>query len=139
MKPTPKLTNEQILAKLTEAGVQPTVQRVAICKYMFCEADHASAEQVLKWAEKNLDKISQATVYNTLNTLVEVGLLRTFKFPHSEKIIYDDSTHDHFHFLDESSGNLYDVETKDVSIQMLGNPKFDVTSTDIIFKGQIKN
>ena len=138
MKQTQSLTNEQILAKLTEAGVQPTTQRVAICKYMLCEADHASAEQVLKWAEKNLDKISQATVYNTLNTLVEVGILRTFKFPHSEKVIYDDSTHDHYHFLDEKSGRLYDVETKDVTIQVSENSKFDIQSTDVIFKGQLK-
>ncbi len=132
------LSTEEIQAKLQASGVQPTLQRIAICKYVLCEADHPNAEQVKEWAEKNLDKISQATVYNTLNTLVEVGLLRIFKFPHSEKVIYDNNVHDHYHFLDESSGNLYDIETKDVSVDMEVPPKFIVNSIEIVLKGQLK-
>jgi Fur family iron response transcriptional regulator len=132
------LSTEEIQAKLQAAGVQPTLQRIAICKYVLCEANHPTAEQVKEWAEKNLEKISQATVYNTLNTLVDVGLLRIFKFPHSEKVIYDNNTHDHYHFLDENSGNLYDIEPKDISINLEIPPKFVVNSMEIILKGQLK-
>lgn len=135
----PSLTTETIQAKLLAAGVQPTLQRIAICKYVLCEADHPTAEQVTKWAEKNLDKISQATVYNTLNTLVDAGLLRVFKFPHSEKVIYDNNTHDHYHFLDEASGKLYDIETKDISIRSKVPRTFEVKSVEIVLKGQIRN
>jgi Fur family iron response transcriptional regulator len=138
MKNKPCLSTEQIQSKLQAAGVQPTLQRIAICKYVLCEADHPTAEQVTKWAEKNLDKISQATVYNTLNTLVDAGLLRVFKFPHSEKVIYDNNTHDHYHFLDEGSGNLYDIETKDVSVEMAVPPKFEVNSMEIVLKGHVR-
>lgn len=132
------LSTEEIQAKLVAAGVQPTLQRIAICKYVLCEADHPTAEEVKEWAEKNLEKISQATVYNTLNTMVDAGLLRVFKFPHSEKVIYDDNTHDHYHFLDESSGRLYDIETKNVSIDMDVPAKFVVNSMEIVLKGQLK-
>lgn len=132
------LTTEEIQAKLQAAGVQPTLQRIAICKYVLCEADHPTAEQVKEWAEKNLEKISQATVYNTLNTLVDAGLLRVFKFPHSEKVIYDNNVHDHYHFLDENTGHLYDIETKDVSIEMEVPAKFVVNSMEIVLKGQMK-
>lgn len=138
MKHKECLSTEEIQAKLIAAGVQPTLQRIAICKYVLCEADHPTAEQVKEWAEKNLEKISQATVYNTLNTLVDAGMLRVFKFPHSEKVIYDNNTHDHYHFLDEASGSLYDIETKDVSIEMAVPPKFVVNSMEIVLKGQIK-
>ena len=138
MKHKECLNTEEIQAKLIAAGVQPTQQRIAICKYVLCEADHPTAEQVKEWAEKNLEKISQATVYNTLNTLVDAGLLRVFKFPHSEKVIYDNNTHDHYHFLDESSGNLYDIETKDLSVELQVPPKFVVSSMEIVLKGQIK-
>ena len=138
MKHKECLTTEEIQAKLQAAGVQPTLQRIAICKYVLCEADHPTAEQVKEWAEKNLDKISQATVYNTLNTLVDAGLLRVFKFPHSEKVIYDNNVHDHYHFLDENSGHLYDIETKDVSVEMEVPAKFVVNSMEIVLKGQIK-
>lgn len=138
MKHKPTLSTEEIQAKLQAAGVQPTLQRISICKYVLCEADHPTAEQVKEWAEKNLDKISQATVYNTLNTLVDAGLLRIFKFPHSEKVIYDLNIHDHYHFLDERSGKLYDIEMKDVSIDMELPPKFIVNSMEIVLKGHLK-
>lgn len=132
------LSTEEIQAKLQAAGVQPTLQRIAICKYVLCEANHPTAEQVKEWAEKNLEKISQATVYNTLNTLVDAGLLRIFKFPHSEKVIYDNNIHDHYHFLDENSGKLYDIEPKDISINLEIPPKFVVNSMEIVLKGQLK-
>ncbi|RYZ81753.1 MAG: transcriptional repressor [Proteobacteria bacterium] len=133
------LTGAEIQAKLLAAGVQPTMQRIAIARHVLCEADHATAEQIIRWAGKNLEKISQATVYNTLNILVEAGLLRTFKFPHSEKVIYDCSTHDHYHFLDEATGSLYDIDKNDVSVEVKGLGKFQVSSVDLMFKGQFKN
>jgi Fur family iron response transcriptional regulator len=138
MKSTQCLSTEQIQAKLQAAGVQPTLQRIAICKFVLCEADHPTAEQVTKWAEKNLDKISQATVYNTLNTLVDAGLLRVFKFTHSDKVVYDSSTHDHYHFLDEVSGTLYDIETKDINIGLTAPHQFEVSSMEVVLKGKIK-
>ncbi|MBK9323580.1 MAG: transcriptional repressor [Bdellovibrionaceae bacterium] len=139
MKNKAFLSTDLVQKKLQEAGVQPTLQRIAICKYVLCEGDHPTAEQVTKWAEKNLEKISQATVYNTLNTLVDAGLLRTFKLPHSEKVIYDCNTHDHYHFLDEASGSLYDIEAKDVSVEMKMPHQFKVNSMEIVFKGNFKS
>jgi Fur family iron response transcriptional regulator len=106
---------------------------------VLCDADHAGAEQVKEWADTNLDRsISLATVYNTLNTLVQAGLLRTFKLPHSGKVIYDNNTHDHYHFLDEKSGNLYDIEAKDVSVEMKVPGQFEVSSMDIVLRGAYK-
>ncbi len=65
------LTNDEIKERLLVAGVQPTLQRISICQFVLCEADHPTAEEVHNWAEKNLAQISLATVYNTLKTLVE--------------------------------------------------------------------
>jgi Fur family iron response transcriptional regulator len=135
MKPRECLSTQEIQEKLLAAGVQPTIQRIAICRYVLCEADHPRAEQVKEWADQNLDRISLATVYNTLNTLVEVGLLRAFKLPHSDKVIYDNNTHDHYHFLDEESGNLYDIEAKDVSVEMKVPGGFQVNSMEIVLRG----
>jgi Fur family iron response transcriptional regulator len=139
MKQAQCLSTKEIQDKLLAARVQPTAQRVAICRYVLCDADHAGAEQVKEWADTNLDRsISLATVYNTLNTLVQAGLLRTFKLPHSGKVIYDNNTHDHYHFLDEKSGNLYDIEAKDVSVEMKVPGQFEVSSMDIVLRGAYK-
>lgn len=132
------LRPEEIEAKLKAAGVQPTLQRLSLCRFVLCEANHPTAEEVKLWADKNLEKISLATVYNTLNTLVAAGLLRAFRLPHSEKVIYDVNTHDHFHFLDEKSGQLYDVAASDFDLQLKLPKKYKVKSLEIVFKGEIK-
>jgi Fe2+ or Zn2+ uptake regulation protein len=77
-------------------------------------------------------------VYNTLNTLVDVGMLRTFKLPHSGKVIYDNNTHDHYHFLDEETGNLYDIESQDVSIEMKVPHRFKVNAMEIVLRGAVR-
>lgn len=132
------LSANDIQAKLLSAGVQPTVQRIAICKFVLCEADHPTADDVKEWADRNLGKISQATVYNTLNTLVDAKILRIFRFPHSEKVVYDCNTHDHHHFIDEKTGKLYDIDPEDIKIDLSIPKKFKVKDIKVIFKGEIK-
>lgn len=132
------MTNQQIEALLVEKGVQPTLQRIALCQYLLCHADHPTAEHIFEWAQDNLHKISQATVYNTLGTLTEVGLLRTFKFPHSDKLVYDCNTQDHFHFVDEKTGHLVDVDPGSVEVSFSLPKKYKVNSFDLVFKGELK-
>ena len=112
------LTTQEIQKRLADAGVQPTVQRISICQFVLCDADHPTAEQVHAWAEANLATISLATVYNTLGTLVKAGLLREFRFPHTEKVIYDNNLEDHYHFLDESTQKLFDVDMNDIKVSV---------------------
>ena len=133
-----QFSTEEIEKKLLEKGVQPTLQRIALCQYVLCSADHPTAEQVFEWAQKNLAKISQATVYNTLGVLTDSGLLRTFKFPHTEKLVYDCNTEDHFHFYDEKSGRVLDIESDSVKVSLDLPKKYKVKGMDIILKGEVK-
>ena len=131
------LSNQEIEQKLADAGLQATVQRIAICKYVLCEANHPSADQVKEWADKNLGKISQATVYNTLNSLVEAGLIREFRFSHSEKVFYDCTVEDHFHFVDEKTEQIYDIDPKDVELKINIPKKFKVKDIKLVLKGSL--
>lgn len=124
------LTPDEIEARLKAAGIQPTIQRISICRYVLCEADHPTAEDIHAWAEKNLAKISLATVYNTLNTLVEAKLLKEFRFPVSDKVIYDNNLEDHHHFYDTKSQKIFDIPKEKVTIdpQLGRNYKVDEVS-----------
>ena len=124
--------------RLLDAGVQPTLQRISICQFVLCDADHPTAETVHSWAEQNLAKISLATVYNTLNTLVQAGLLKELRFPHTDKAIYDNNLEDHFHFLDEQTQKLYDIDTCEVDFKLSLPKKYKVTNFDLLIKGQFK-
>jgi Fur family iron response transcriptional regulator len=130
------LSPAEIEERLLQNGVQPTAQRIAICRYVLCEADHPTAEEVKAWADANFPKMSLATVYNTLNTLVAVGLLREFRFPHSEKVIYDSNMADHYHFLDEETGELFDVNQNEVEVQPKLKGRFHIHGMDLLIRGK---
>lgn len=132
------LSPQEIEAHLLKAGVQPTAHRIAIARYVLCEADHPTAEQVKEWADKNFPKLSLATVYNTLHTLVKSGLLREFRFPHSEKVIYDNNISTHYHFLDESTGELIDISADQVEITPKLKKMFQAKHFDLLIRGTMK-
>jgi Fe2+ or Zn2+ uptake regulation protein len=129
------LTPQEIEARLKQAGVQATSQRISICQYVLCEGDHPTADDVFAWAEKTLPKISLATVYNTLKILVEARLLREYRFPHTDKVIYDNNLEDHHHFLDEKSGHLFDIELQNIDLKLNLPELYKMSSVDVLVKG----
>jgi Fur family transcriptional regulator, iron response regulator len=132
------LAPSEIEAKLAAAGVNPTAQRIAICRYVLCEADHPTAEQVKEWADRNFPKLSLATVYNTLGTLVQAGLLKELRLPHSESVIYDDNVGTHYHFLDERTGELIDVPPEAVEVTPRLQKKFKVKDVEVLIRGTLQ-
>ena len=130
------LARHEIEARLRESGVNATAQRTAICQYVLCEADHPTVEDVKKWADANFPKMSLATVYNTLHTLVEAKLLRDFKFPHIDKVIYDNNVTKHHHFLDVESGEIYDLSEDDLKLKVQLPDDVIIDDIDILIRGK---
>jgi Fur family iron response transcriptional regulator len=129
------LSTQEIEKILKAAGIQATAQRLAICRYVLCEASHCTVEEVKDWADKNFPKISLATVYNTLNILVEVGLIKALKLSHSEKVIYDNNINNHYHFLDENTGELFDIDESDFKFNYSLGKDFKVNTLDVLIRG----
>ena len=67
----------QVLARLREAGLRPTRQRLALGRLLFEAGDHhVTAENLHEQAVSAGVSVSLATVYNTLHQFTKVGLLR---------------------------------------------------------------
>lgn len=133
------LTPQEIEARLREAGIQPTLQRISICRFVLCEADHPTAEEIHAWAEKNLATISLATVYNTLNTLVAGGLLKQFRFPIGDKIVFDNNLDDHHHFFDTKTQKIIDIPLEKVDIEARLGKQFRVDDMSLFITGEMKS
>lgn len=133
------LSPSEIEGRLLAANVQPTAQRIAICRFVLCQADHPTADQVKDWADKNFPKMSMATVYNTLGLLVKAGLLKELRFAHSDKVIYDINVGHHHHFLDEKSGRLIDLDPEEVEISPKLKKMFDLKEIQVLLRGNIKD
>jgi Fur family peroxide stress response transcriptional regulator len=82
------MTVEQARALLLEKGLNITPQRVVITDYLLHTIEHPSADEVFEAVKERLPSCSRATVYNTLNTLTEAGIVRAFS-PEPGKTRYD--------------------------------------------------
>ena len=65
----------QYIETLRRAGLRVTSQRVAVCEFLANTDRHPTTSQVYEEVRKTHPEISQATVYNTLNTLRELGAI----------------------------------------------------------------
>ncbi|PCJ60000.1 MAG: Fur family transcriptional regulator [Planctomycetota bacterium] len=133
------LTKDDIVDSLKNVGVNPTAQRIAICQFVLCQGDHPTADEIKTWVDQHFPKLSLATIYNTLKTLTDAGVLREYKFPHSGKSFYDNNLVDHYHLLDEESGKLIDIDSKSINVSKGFLKEFTVNKMDVIFYGKHKS
>ena len=96
--------------KLRESGLRPTRQRLKICEVLFSpeKTFHFTINDLSKIIEKQLsEKISLATVYNTVHAFKKKGYLKEISI-NSDKSYFDTNTTDHQHFFDEDKSELID-------------------------------
>lgn len=97
-----------LAARLRQAGLQPTRQRLAMARVLLTAPIHMHADQVLQAARQHYPSLSRATVYASLPLFAERGLLRALPLG-LEHTVYDSCTEAHPHLLMEDSGEVVDL------------------------------
>ena len=108
--------NCNFIEKLRETGLRPTKQRVKICEVLYKREKtfHFTInELVKKISEENNEKISLATVYNTVHAFKDKGYLKEISI-NSDKSYFDTNTTNHHHFFDEDTNELIDCTNDDI-------------------------
>ena len=98
--------------KLREIGLRPTKQRVKICELLFLrdKTFHFTINDLVKKISDEMhEKISLATVYNTVHAFQKKGHLKEIAI-NSDKTYYDTNTSIHHHFYDEDTHELIDCD-----------------------------
>ena len=112
------MDNDSIfIEKLRSSGLRSTKQRLEICKLLFDRKKtfHFTISDLSKILEKETDeKISLATIYNTVHSFKKKGYLKEISL-NSDKSYFDTNTSNHHHFIDESTNEIVDLHTDDVS------------------------
>ncbi len=135
MEQSNQVDYEQVEQQLVEAGIKPTAQRIAICQYVLQQSDHACVEEIKRWVDAHFPKISLATVYNTLNLLVDAGLLKAVRLPESDKVRYDSNITTHCHFLDEESGELEDLDPGAFKLSSKLGKEYKIRDVQVLLRG----
>jgi Fur family iron response transcriptional regulator len=107
-----------VVELLQRHGVMPTQQRIDIAYFLFQQPQHLCAEEVLAGVNTKRERVSKATVYNTLGLFVRTGLLREVLIE-SERVFYDSNTQPHHHVYNLDTGELSDVQAGSVQVQRL--------------------
>ena len=108
--------NTDFVEKLRNSGLRPTKQRLKICAILF-DSDktfHFTVKDLSKTISQKLgEKISLATVYNTIHAFEKKGYLKEISI-NSNQTYFDTNTSSHHHFFDEKEKKLIDLENKDL-------------------------
>ena len=133
------MTNINIYTKkLRESGLRPTKQRLKICEVLFSTTKtfHFTINDLTKIIEEKLsEKISLATVYNTVHAFKKKGYLKEISI-NSDKTYFDTNISNHHHFFDENTNELIDLKAEEVgNIKIKKNiPGKKIKSIEVLVK-----
>ena len=130
--------NADFVDKLRNSGLRPTKQRLKICEVLFNteKTFHFTINDLSKIISKKLsEKISLATVYNTVHAFKKKGYLKEISI-NSDKSYFDTNTSIHHHFYDEDTNELIDCDENDIdSINVKNNATGKkINSVEVLIK-----
>ena len=130
--------NTHFEEKLRSVGLRPTKHRLKMCEILFDRKKtfHFTIEDLRKILKKKLDiKISQATIYNTINAFKNKGYVKEISL-NSDKTYFDTNVTNHHHFYNETTNELIDFHDKDVEeIKLRKNlPGKKIKSIEVLVK-----
>ena len=129
------LERSEIVSMLQDYKISPTRQRVEIAEFLFQRPQHLSAEKILDGVTEAGNRVSRATVYNTMGLFASKGVVREVLIDR-ERVFYDSNTEVHQHLYNVDTGELSDVY--DAVVGMVTEPELPdgvrIIDTDIVYK-----
>jgi Fur family iron response transcriptional regulator len=132
------IINNDFVNKLRNSGLRPTKQRLRICEVLFNteKTFHFTINGLSKIiSEKINQKISLATVYNTVHAFKKKGYLKEISM-NSDKTYFDTNISHHHHFFDSSTKELIDLSDEQVEKIKINKalPGKKISSVEILVK-----
>ncbi|MDD2362337.1 MAG: Fur family transcriptional regulator [Oscillospiraceae bacterium] len=119
---------------LSSHGIRPTLQRIAVYKYLLSHPVHPSADTIYRSLSDEFPVFSRTTIYNTLNSLVKSGLVRPINIQHDEQR-FDSTTEDHGHFFCIKCNEISDFDITQKILDDLCPEGYQNIRVDIFITG----
>ncbi len=129
-----KANYEDLVIDLKNKNIRLSHQRLKVLEYMNNNRVHPTVDQIYTDLHKEIPTLSKTTIYNTLNVLVEAGLVNALTIGDNETK-YDMVNDNHGHFKCESCGNIFDFHINMDSVESEGLNDFEIHKKDINLLG----
>ena len=94
---------------LTGYGIRPSVQRIAIMRYLQTHKTHPTADEIFDSLRSQIPTLSKTTVYNTLKLFVDQGAVIHIGID-EKNARFDGQKTPHAHFRCKECGKIFDLD-----------------------------
>lgn len=125
---------ENLSEQLKSKGIRPSYQRIKVLEYLHQKGGHPTVDEIYRSLAVEIPSLSKVTIYNTLHTLVEAGLVQAVDIDQAE-IRYDITLTSHGHFQCEACGTIYNFQVSMEHVPVEGLNRFEINQRNVYFKG----
>ncbi len=127
-----------LIQSLREAGLRLTPQRLAICRALAENTTHPSAQSIFEKLRPDYPSLSLTTVYNTLETLVSLGVINYLGNDMEGAARYDADTSPHVNLVCVSCHKIIDFDSphvRSLEADVKSNSGYQITGASVIYYG----
>lgn len=135
---------EEIQDIIKQAGLKATQQRIILFKMLTASAKHPTVDWLYDQVKKDYPSMSLATVYKTMESFVEAGIVKKVK-SEDGKNRYDGNTEKHNHIYCEQTGRIFDFkdstlqEVVEAYLQEKKVENFEINDIQVQISGRMLN
>ena len=132
-------TQDEVVALLRPLGIRLTPQRLAIAEVVINSADHPTVRDIYERVKAFFPYVTLATVYSTLTTLEEAGVVRELPFQRQSR--YDANLSPHANLVCIGCGTVVDADVGQETVAELEaviaqESNFEIASQRVDFYGR---
>ena len=128
------LTTKTASERLRRAGYRVTRQRLAVYAFLSRNDSHPTVDHIHSSVKGDLPKISVATVYKSVESLVDVGLVKPIYLGQAATR-FDASTEEHAHFRCIACNQIADVTMNEAPVSMDELDRCEIIGSTVEFYG----
>lgn len=130
-----KDSTEKLKTELGRHNIKLSYQRLKILEYLTENHTHPSVDMIFNDLKSTIPTLSRTTIYNTVNSLVDAGLVRPV-YTSANELHYDIVTEPHAHFECEKCHRLIDLEYDFDSLPVPEAIRgYQIRSKSVLFSG----